>query len=781
MKSIFYIFLFTISVYEIQAADESWMVFDDTEVAEIKVTMDTSALNWMMADENVESDSMHLAHFTFSNKWVDEAMDSIGIRLRGNTSRESGKKSFKLSFNTFIRGQEFYDLDKMNINGEHNDPSVVRSKLCWDLFNKTGLTASRAFYAALYINEEYFGLYIVVEHIDDEFLNKNYADDSGNLWKCLWPADLVFIDSDPDAYKYFNETSNRYPYELKTNEEINDYTQLARFIDILNNTPEGAIKDSLERIIYPEEVLKYMAVNVLTGSWDDYWYNQNNFYIYHEPAADRFHLIPYDYDNTFGISWFSTDWTDINPYYFAEFEGQQGSRPLIDRILNIPSYRNLYTHFLEHYLLNVFNLDIMEDRIDSLHTLIEDPWVMNDPFYPNSYGFTIDDFNNSYSEAGYYFDPHVRRGLKEYINLRVASLNSQLEYVSAPPALYHPSWSTLNPAPDESVFVDISIFDSDGIHNAAVVLMIGGGTSSYILSENKIPGSSRVELADRWSGSIPPVGEGFSGGFYFIAQDKKGQTTRYPVSGFFPLLTGTSAGEGLVINEFLADNVSSNTDQDDEFDDWLELFNTGDDSVLISGKYLSDNPLSLNKWQIPGDNVYLHLGEYLLVWCDEDDQQGLHANFKLSKSGEFIALTASDGITVLDSITFGPQDTDMTFGRSPDGSENWVKMTPTPGAANISTAIKQSEEYLPGRFSLKLYPNPFNSTVIMEYDLPKTGSVQLEVFNTLGQMVRAENLGYKEAGSHKLPVSMEQASSGMYFLHLKAGSQKIVRKILLIR
>ena len=112
---------------------------------------------------------------------INETVDSIGFRLRGNTSREAAKKSFKVSFNTFVSGREFYGVDKLNLNGEHNDPSIIRSKLCFDHYKTIGMTATRANHVEVYINGQYYGLYISVEHIDDEFLNKNFGDDTGNL------------------------------------------------------------------------------------------------------------------------------------------------------------------------------------------------------------------------------------------------------------------------------------------------------------------------------------------------------------------------------------------------------------------------------------------------------------------------------------------------------------------------------------------------------------------------------------------------------------------------
>ncbi|MCP4971714.1 MAG: hypothetical protein GY932_14100, partial [Arcobacter sp.] len=277
----------------------SYKVYDDTEVAIIKIEMNQTDLAFMFL--NPLSDSIHLGSIHFKNKFIDETIDSVGIRLRGNTSRTAQKKSLKLSFNTFIAGKKFYSLEKLNLNGEHNDPSIVRSKLSWDFFNDIGVVSTRAAHAAVYINDKYYGLYISIEHIDENFLKKNFNDDSGNLWKCLYPADLNYISSDPNSYKL---TSNgRQQYELKTNIEKDDYADLAKLIDVLNNSTNETFKNSILKILDVSQVLNYFAVNILTGSWDDYWSLSNNYYLYHEPVSKKIKIIPYDYDNTFGIDW----------------------------------------------------------------------------------------------------------------------------------------------------------------------------------------------------------------------------------------------------------------------------------------------------------------------------------------------------------------------------------------------------------------------------------------------------------------------------------------------
>ena len=121
-------YYFLLLFFSFLIADESWMVYDDSEIAIINIIVDPGDLEWMY--DNVESDSLHPASIHFQNTYINEFVDSIGFRLRGNTSRVSAKKSFKVDFNHFISGREFFGLEKLNLNGEHNDPSIVRSKLC---------------------------------------------------------------------------------------------------------------------------------------------------------------------------------------------------------------------------------------------------------------------------------------------------------------------------------------------------------------------------------------------------------------------------------------------------------------------------------------------------------------------------------------------------------------------------------------------------------------------------------------------------------------------------
>ena len=145
-------------------------------------------------------------------------------------------------------------------------------------------------------------------------------------------------------------------------------------------------------------------------------------------------------------------------------------------------------------------------------------------------------------------------------------------------------------------------------------------------------------------------------------------------------------GSPVVINELMADNDNVIADPQGDYDDWLELHNLTDNAVLLTGMYLSDKEDEPTKWQFP-ENTEIPANGYLIVWLDEngeDAPDGLHANFKLSKGGETVMLVDTDarGNTVLDSVTFGEQETDVAFGRLPNGTGEFQVVQATPGEAN---------------------------------------------------------------------------------------------------
>ncbi len=146
-------------------------------------------------------------------------------------------------------------------------------------------------------------------------------------------------------------------------------------------------------------------------------------------------------------------------------------------------------------------------------------------------------------------------------------------------------------------------------------------------------------------------------------------------------------GIPLVINEFMASNSSDINDPQGDFDDWVEIYNFGEIAIDMNGMYLTDNFGNPTKWQIP-QSIIVDANGFVIFWADEDIGDGpMHADFKLSASGEEIGLFLDAG-TMIDGIVFGDQTTDISYGRYPDANDELrFFSTPTPLADNNGAYI----------------------------------------------------------------------------------------------
>jgi hypothetical protein len=182
----------------------------------------------------------------------------------------------------------------------------------------------------------------------------------------------------------------------------------------------------------------------------------------------------------------------------------------------------------------------------------------------------------------------------------------------------------------------------------------------------------------------------------------------------FSLAGSVQADVTVVINELMASNDNVKTDPQGQYDDWIELHNYGTSTVNIGRMYLTDNLSDPTKWQIPA-STNIPAGGYLLIWADDDTgDSGLHANFKLNADGEEIGLFDTDGETLIDSVSFSAQTTDLSYGRYPNATGEWLFFdNPTPEGQNKNGYMGQVEA---PQFSISrgFYDQPFYLTIATE-------------------------------------------------------------------
>ncbi|UCG50193.1 MAG: CotH kinase family protein, partial [Phycisphaerales bacterium] len=210
----------------------------------------------------------------------------------------------------------------------------------------------------------------------------------------------------------------------------------------------------------------------------------------------------------------------------------------------------------------------------------------------------------------------------------------------------------------------------------------GGGHALALCPEADLDGDCTIDfddvraLAEQWL--LPPGSPADLDGLNGVEQRD------------FALLAGAwgHTGMPLAINEFMASNSSSKADPQGEYDDWIEIYNAGSEPIDTAGMYLTDDLDEPTKWRIPAGRAELTTighGEYLLIWADNDiNHPGLHAAFELDADGEEIGLFDRDARTLIDSVEFGDQGSDISFGRYPDGGRTWRFFGyPSPGLINI--------------------------------------------------------------------------------------------------
>lgn len=247
----------------------------------------------------------------------------------------------------------------------------------------------------------------------------------------------------------------------------------------------------------------------------------------------------------------------------------------------------------------------------------------------------------------------------------------------------------------------------------------------------------------------------------------------------------------IIINEFLASNDYYAADPFGSNDDWIEIMNVGVFPVDIGGMYVTDDLEDPTSWQIPtgfSDTTTIQPGQFAVLWADKESEQGvMHVEIKLSGDGEQIGIFASDGTTVIDSLSFGPQKADTSYGRVYDGMNAWTYFsTPSIGESNMNGVITAVDDQSAntGVQSFQLhqnYPNPFNPETTIRFELVQAQHINISVYNVLGQKVETLFDGYKNAGQGQVTWNAVDQKSGLYFYRITSESHTITRKMLLTK
>lgn len=592
--------------------------------------------------------------------------DSVGIRYKGNSTYNpsQAKNPFNIKLDYIIEDQEIQGYGTLKLANGKMDPSMLRDVLSYEIASPY-MPACRANYCNVWVNGVLIGLYVNVQDIDKLYCRTFFHSGDNPLFKGEYDG----FPNGVTVWGYLGEDSASYATWFQIDSD-SGWLHLIDFLDTLNNY--SAVVSQVMNI---DRHLWMLAFDLLLVNLDAPINMGHNFYLY-EDDNRRFNSIIWDLNMSFGgftqvvggspLS--LTTMQQLTPY----FNATNTRYPMVRNILSNDSWKKMYVAHMKTMMQEMITSGWYETRALEIRDIIA-PHVAADP---NSFYTYTNFYNNIYSTAG--SGPNSAVGLVQLMAGRATYLSGLSDFTDAAPTITNVSCAPANLYAGGTVWVTASVDDAESVtlrhHDVVTALfdstaMFDDGAHHDGASEDGVYGAS--------------ITAGVSDIHYYIyAENDDAGTFLPPRAEFEDSLIQVSLTGGVAINELMADNESTQADQNGEYEDWVELYNNSAVPVDLGGYYLSDNAGNPTKWTFPDTSIAA--SGYLIIWADEDGgQAGLHAAFKLSAGGEAVVLS-DPTLAVVDVVTFGAQAADTSYGRLPNGTGEFTRMAPSFNAVNVS-------------------------------------------------------------------------------------------------
>ena len=692
--------------------------------------------------------------------------DSVGVRLRGNTSYQSTgqsqKKSFKISLDFTNPDRRIMGYRSMKLNNEAGDPSFLREVFYLHQIRKH-IPAAKANFVHLYLNNQDWGVYPNIQLLNKDYLKEWFLSNNGTNWRADDPtpsppgpggggpqwgdgtAALNYLGADTALYQEY--------YTQKSSEIPDGWSRLVAASNTLNNTPLADLPNVLPNYLDVDRALWFLASEIAFSDDDSYiMKGKMDYFVYFDSETGR--LSPLEYDGNSVLQSNNISWS---PFYNAN----KVNYPLLNKLLNVPAWRQRYLAHLRTIIAEELSASEASQVIDQYKNQI-DALYQSDP---KKY-YTYAQFNTGVND------------LKNLVNTRRTNLLANAEVAQQAPLIgsgnyFNPAgqaWAP--PTSQEGVSVQAQVSSGNGISRVNLYYaegVLGGFTSVQMFDDGAHQDGASGDGI--FGASIPAFDAGSWVRFYIEALGNNApRSASYKPAGaehnvfYYRVKQSISAVSGIVINEFMASNSAIIMDESGEYDDWIELHNTNNFPVNLGGFFLSDNSTVPGKWEIPLGTV-IPGGGYLIFWADENQPQGTnHTNFKLSASGgEFLSLTDTHK-DVVDSVSFGIQTADLSNSRIPNGTGPFIIKEPTFAGNNEPQAsIKNNDTDI----SWLILPNPAqNIAQLLVPDLAEKR--ELRICDALGRVILQNQI----TGS--LQMNVADWPSGIYFISLGLKTERLV-------
>lgn len=674
----------------------------------------------------------------------------VGVRYKGYSSYHIARLKYKKSLNLtldFVKdNQNLMGYTTLNLHNGAWDRSYIKEVFFENLTRKYG-PSLKASFVELYLNGTGWGLYSHIQALDGKFFRQWFPGNEGSSWRAESPGLVDQWKPGLTSLNYLGEDSLEYQkhYTLKRNKLPEPWKHL---ISLTRTLQESDHPDSLNSILDVDRALWFLAREIVFEDHNGYVFDGGmDYYLYLDNQTGRVSPVQYDNNSIFFES---------PPGNWDLFKREQDTLfPLCHKLFSIPEFRQRYLAHVRTLTADLFREEVYGPLIDRYYQLVERV-VRKD----NKKLYTSIEFVEHQDSLKLWMANRKKfiRNHPEVNRAGLVIVNTEYKYKKS---------MVSEPKPGERVSVSTRI-TGDLPVNAVYIHYGTGADGLYTRVRMVDDGMHEDNLANDgvYGATLPGQKAGEWIRFYIeaIAADSFNTVTYDPPAAendvyFYRVSPGQGVKKEVVINEVMSANTLSVADQDNEYDDWIELYNDSQKEIDLSRWILTDNPANLVKYRLPA-GTKIPAKDFLVLWSDEDGKQdGLHTNFKLSASGELLILLDSSG-RLVDSLNIPPLGDDIAFARLPNGSGSFQMGAHSFGKMNTSSgAVSLSPEF-------KIHTASGKSS--LSVTIPQPRPVAIQIRDERGQVVYV-NQFYRD--EH---IDISQWPSGKYTLRSGTSSQEIV-------
>lgn len=360
-------------------------------------------------------------------RWRETVVENVGIRFKGNSSsnpRQSHKRGYLIKVNEYDKGRRFLGLRRISLDNGVQFGGLYSEILITDVLRDLGLPASRCNYARLFLNDDYQGVYVNVERIDESFMDHSLEGADGLLYKAEGGpgVNLAYAGPNLDVYKR--------GFEPKSKAAERNFRALERFLAVIGDeNPENVGRETLEKVLELEAFMQTMAVLLFSGAFDQATgWGPHNYYFYRPAEGGPWRYLTWDLDVGFADGAFGHV-AVIDRWHAAwPLPGGGPPRPLLETILSRPELLQRYRKTAKRILESHFLPERLQKQIEDLYSLVK-PHLELDPFPPGRITVPTDQTHRDVIESMVaFFERRYRLAQKQLENPGERPLYTRIEH-----------------------------------------------------------------------------------------------------------------------------------------------------------------------------------------------------------------------------------------------------------------------------------------------------------------------------------------------------------------